>query len=206
MLSPPPLPLEHRRERVFEAVKANLLLLMGAVAVAWLVELLDFFLLGGLDHLGLKPRNFAWLIGIGTLPFLHGGFGHLISNTLPFIVLGGIVLIDGRKVFLTATLFIAGVGGGALWTLGPSGTTHIGASLLIFGYLGFLVARGVIEKSAFWIIVSVAVLVLYGGMIAGVLPGDEGISWQGHLFGFVAWILAAMVMFTGSLPDPLKLE
>ena len=102
-----------------------------------------------------------------------------------------------------ATLFIIAVGGMALWTLGPGATNHLGTSGLIFGYLGFLLARGIVEKSSFWIVVSVVTLLLYGGMLNAVFPGQPGISWQGHLFGLVAGILAARVMFTREKPLPL---
>lgn len=178
------------------------MLLFGAVAVAWGLEILDLILFGFFDRFGIQPRTLSGLIGVATAPFLHLGFPHLLSNTLPFLMLGGIVLIGGRKVFLTATLIIIAVGGMALWMLGPSATNHIGASLLIFGYLGFLLARGIFEKSLFWIVVSVITLVFYGGMLAGVLPGQPGISWQGHLFGFVAGVFAARVMFTRTV-EPL---
>ncbi len=190
------LPLDHRRERIVASIKNNLFLLFGTVAIAWALEILDFFLVGTLDRFGIVPRNLSGLFGVPVSPFLHLGFGHLISNTLPFLVLGGIVLMGGRKIFLTSTLFILGVGGGALWTIGPGATNHIGASLLVFGYLGFLLARGIVERSSFWIIVSLVVLVFYGGMIGGLLPGKEGVSWQGHLFGFISGIFAARVMFT----------
>ena len=190
------LPLDHRRERIVASIKDNLSLLFGTVAIAWALEILDFFLAGTLDRFGIVPRNLSGLFGVPVSPFLHLGFGHLLSNTLPFLILGGIVLMGGRKIFLTSTLFILGVGGGALWTIGPGATNHIGASLLVFGYLGFLLARGIVERSSFWIIVSVVVLVFYGGMIGGLLPGKAGVSWQGHLFGFIAGILAARVMFT----------
>lgn len=196
MKTPPALPTDHRRDQLVKAVKDNLVLLFGAVAIAWGLEILDTILLGFFDRFGIQPRSFSGLPGVVTSPFLHLGFGHLISNTLPFIVLGGIVLMGGRKVFMTATLFIMAVGGMALWTLGPAATNHVGASGLIFGYLGFLLARGIVEKSGFWIVVSIVTLILYGGMLSGVLPGQPGISWQGHLFGFVSGILAARVMFT----------
>ncbi|MDF2378037.1 MAG: rhomboid family intramembrane serine protease [Verrucomicrobiales bacterium] len=198
----PALPADHRRDQLVSAVKDNLALLFGAVAIAWGLEIFDTLLFGFLDRFGIQPRSLSGLPGIATSPFLHLGFGHLLSNTLPFLVLGGVVLIGGRKVFLTATLFILSVGGMALWTLGPAATNHVGASGLIFGYLGFLLARGLVEKSAFWIIVSIVTLVLYGGMLNGVLPGQPGISWQGHLFGFFAGLLAARVMFTREKPLP----
>ncbi|MEC5126773.1 rhomboid family intramembrane serine protease [Verrucomicrobiales bacterium BCK34] len=194
---PPALPTDHRREQWGLAMKDNLALLVGAVVIAWGLQIADLVTFSFLDNFGIKPRTLSGLFGILAAPFLHGGFGHLLSNTLPFLMLGGIVLIGGRKLFVAISLFIIAIGGGALWTVGPGGTNHIGASLLIFGYLGFLLARGVVEKSTFWIVVSVIVLVLYGGMLAGVLPGQEGISWQGHLFGFIAGVIGARVLLTG---------
>lgn len=189
-------PADHRRESWIGAVRSNLGLLLALAAIPWGIEILDLVLPGSFDRFGIRPRQFAGLLGIGAAPFLHGGFGHLASNTLPFLVLGGIVLIGGRRLFLMATLVIVVLAGGALWTLGPSGTNHIGSSLLVFGYLGFLLARGIVERSPFWILVSIVVLVLYGGMVGGVLPGAPGVSWQGHFFGFLAGLLAARILFT----------
>lgn len=200
MQTPPALPADHRREVLVRAVKDNVALLLGAVALAWGLEILDTVFLGFFDRFGIQPRTVSGLFGIFAAPFLHLGFGHLFSNTLPFLVLGGVVLIGGRQVFLLATLFITAIGGGMLWTIGPAATNHLGASLLIFGYLGFLLARGVFEKSPFWIVVSVVILFLYGGMLAGVFPGQPGISWQGHLFGFIAGVVSARILFTKPRP------
>lgn len=190
------LPTDHRRDQIVGAIKDNISLLFGLAAIAWALEIFDLILFGFLDSFGIQPRTIRGLFGVAATPFLHLGFGHLISNTLPFFVLGGIVLIGGRKIFLLASLLILAIGGGAVWTLGPGATNHIGASGLIFGYLGFLLARGIFEKSGFWIVVSIIVLVFYGGMIAGVLPGQAGVSWQGHLFGFLGGVVAAKVLFT----------
>ncbi|MDF1862472.1 MAG: rhomboid family intramembrane serine protease [Verrucomicrobiales bacterium] len=196
MTSPPSLPSDHRGEQVIRSIKDHLLLLIGIVAIAWGLETADTVLFGFLDRFGIQPRTISGLSGILTAPFLHLGFGHLISNTLPFLILGGVVLIGGRSVFIRASVFIIAIGGMMLWTLGPKATNHLGASLLIFGYLGFLLARGIFERSGFWILVSVLTLILYGGMLGGVLPGQPGISWQGHLFGFIAGVIAARVMCT----------
>lgn len=190
----PVLPADHRRRQWLDSVRSHLLLLLGTVAIAWGLEIVDTVLFGFLDRFGIQPRSISGLSGIATSPFLHLGFPHLVSNTVPFLVLGGIVLIGGRRLFLEVTLIVAGLGGGALWLLGPGATNHLGASLVIFGYLGFLLARGVFDRSLFWVVVSVAVLLGYGGMLAGVLPGQPGISWQGHLFGFLAGILAARLL------------
>jgi membrane associated rhomboid family serine protease len=196
MTSPPALPSDHRGEQLIRSIKDHLLLLFGIVAIAWGLEIADTLLFGFLDRFGIQPRSISGLSGIVTAPFLHLGFGHLVSNTLPFLILGGVVLIGGRSVFIRASVFIIAIGGMMLWTLGPKATNHLGASLLIFGYLGFLLARGIFERSGFWILVSVFTLILYGGMLGGVLPGQPGISWQGHLFGFVAGVISARVMFT----------
>ncbi|MEX2578563.1 MAG: rhomboid family intramembrane serine protease [Verrucomicrobiales bacterium] len=200
MARPPALPTDHRRDQLVAAVKDNVTLLFGIAGLFWGLEILDQILFGFLDHFGIRPRTLPGLAGVFLAPFIHLGFGHLVSNTLPFLILGGVVLVGGRKIFVTASLFIVAVGGGMLWTLGPSSTNHIGASLLVFGYFGFLIARGVFERSAFWIVVSIITLILYGGMLAEVVPGQRGISWQGHLFGFVAGVLAARVMFTREMP------
>lgn len=203
MALPPALPTEHKRDQLTTAVKDNIALLFGIVAVMWGVEIVDTILGNFLDHFGIRPRTLLGLSGIAFAPFLHGDFGHLASNTISFLMLGGVVLIGGRSVFATATIFIAAVGGALVWTLGPGGTNHIGASLVIFGYFGFLIARGIVEKSPFWVFVSVFTLLLYGGMLWGVLPGQQGISWQSHLFGFVSGILAARVMFSPRTPGSL---
>lgn len=192
----PALPSDHRGRRVLESIRENLILLTGLVAAAWALEFIDLILRGSLDGFGIRPRTLEGLWGIALMSFLHGGFGHLLSNTVPFLLLGGIVLLGGRRVFGLATLVVLAVGGGALWTLGPVGTNHIGASLLVFGYLGFLLTRGIVERSPVWIAVSVLVLALYGGLIRGIFPAEAGVSWQGHLSGFVAGIIAARVIFT----------
>ncbi|MAS93014.1 MAG: rhomboid family intramembrane serine protease [Verrucomicrobiales bacterium] len=189
------LPADHRREQFFDALKNNLGLLFGIVLIFWGVEIVDTVLRGALDQFGVQPRRLSKLSGILTSPFLHGDFGHLISNTIPFLILGGIVLIGGRKIFIIASILIIVLGGSALWLLGPPNTNHIGASSLIFGYLGFLLARGIVERSGFWIVISLIVLGVYGSMIFGVLPGQPGISWQGHLFGFLSGIAVAWMLF-----------
>jgi membrane associated rhomboid family serine protease len=175
-------------------VRSHLGLLFGAVAISWAVEVIDWVLQGSLNQFGIHPRTFGGVIGIGASPFLHADFEHLISNTVPFLILGGVVLMAGRRQFLLATVCIVALGGGMLWTLGPGGSNHIGASLLIFGYLGYLLTRGLFERSPFWIAVSLLTLVLYGGMVVGVLPGEKGVSWQGHLFGFVSGIITARLL------------
>jgi membrane associated rhomboid family serine protease len=174
--------------------------LLGALVVAmWAIEILDRVLpIIQLDAHGIRPRTLKGLIGIAFAPFLHGDFAHLISNSLPFLILGGLVMAGGRGVFIGTTIFVIIAGGLGVWLTGAGNSNHIGASGLVFGYLGFLLSRGIVEKSFLWILLAVGVLIGYGGILYGVLPGQPGISWQGHLFGFLAGIIAAWGFFSGA--------
>jgi membrane associated rhomboid family serine protease len=160
----------------------------------WAVEILDFVLpFARLDGFGIRPRSQAGLWGIPLSPFLHFGFRHLISNSIPFLLLGGLVMIGGLRRFFLLSLWITLAGGLGVWLLGAGGSVHAGASLLIFGYLGFLLSRGIAERSVRGILLSLAILSGYGGMLFGVLPGQPGISWLGHLCGFLAGVAGAFL-------------
>ena len=186
------------------SIRDQALTLFGWLGVMWAMEVADFLLpFWRADQLGIVPRTLTGLLGIPLAPFLHAGFGHLTANSLPFLALGGIVMLGGRAVFWAVTTFVTLVGGFGVWLLTPGHTVHIGASGLIFGYLGFLLSRGLFEKSFGWVLVAGALLLAYGGMISGVLPGTPGISWQGHLFGFLAGVLAAWGMFTKGEKRPI---
>lgn len=183
-------------DELLGSLRSHAITLFGLLAVMWAVEIIDFlFPFWHLDHLGIIPRHSSGLFGIVAAPFLHGGFSHLAANSIPFLILGGIVMLGERGVFWAVTIFVTVVGGFGVWLLAPGGTVHIGASGLIFGYLGFLISRGLFERSPLWIAIGFGLLIAYGGMIFGILPGQPGISWQGHFFGFVAGILSAWAMF-----------
>ncbi len=176
------------------SIKEHALLLFGLVAVMWITEGVDFLLpVVSLDGFGIRPRSEQGILGIFFSPFLHVGFGHLVSNSLPFLLLGGLVMSGGSRRFLLLSLWVTVVGGGGVWLLGGAGTVHLGASLVIFGYLGFLVCRGFVERSVGGVLISLGLLAGYGGMLLGVLPGQPGISWLGHLCGFLAGIAAAFL-------------
>ena len=181
---------------MFSSIKAHAVLLLGLLAVMWAVEILDLLPFLHLDRHGIHPRSLSGLPGIFFAPFLHDGFSHLAANSLPFILLGGVVLMGGRRVFWRVTIFVTLIGGLGVWLLAGSSTNHIGASGLIFGYLGFLVARGHFEKSTAWMLVACIILIAYGGLLFSVLPFHPGVSWQSHLFGFLAGIGAARVLFS----------
>lgn len=144
--------------------------------------------------LGLSTRRSSGLVGILFCPFLHGSFQHAALNSAPLLVLGGIILgINGRR-FLPATAIIIIIGGLLTWGLARPNTVHVGASGLVFGYLGFLVAYGIKERSIAAIIGAVMAVVMYGYLVKGVLPSGPGVSWEGHLFGLMAGIFAALVL------------
>lgn len=184
-----------RLQLIGKNLKAQAIVLGGFVLAFWLLEIVDHFLFGqALNGLGVRPRTSDGLWGIVLAPFLHGNFAHLAANTIPFVVLGWFVMLQGVTRFWLVTAITAVVSGLGIWLLGESRTVHIGASGLIFGYFGYLLLRGYFERSASAILWTILVVILYGSMIWGVLPGQLGISWQAHLFGFLGGGLAAYLL------------
>ncbi|MEA5511461.1 rhomboid family intramembrane serine protease [Crocosphaera sp. UHCC 0190] len=186
---------DRKQNSISREMKNHAMILGGFVAIFWVTELLDTFMLrGSLDRFGIVPHSLIGLRGILFAPFLHGNFAHLISNTIPFLVLGWLVMLQETSDFWIVTFLTMIIGGLGVWFFGAPGSVHIGASILIFGYLGFLLLRGYFQRNFASIFLSVIVGVLYGGLIFGVLPGRPGISWQGHLFGFLGGVLAAKLI------------
>jgi membrane associated rhomboid family serine protease len=165
-------------------------LLLGCVALLWSIECINALLNHRLNRWGILPRTFTGLVGIPLSPFLHGSFVHLILNTVPLVTLGSFVAFYGTRIFLTVSLWIILLSGTALWLLGRS-AYHVGASSVLFGYFGYLVARGWYERSVTALLVALLTLVLYGSIVWGVLPTRSYISWEGHLFGLLAGVLVA---------------
>ena len=178
---------------VAQEFKDQVTILFGLVAVLWLVELTDHFLLPSysLHRYGILPRDLIGLRGVLFAPFLHGNFPHLIANTVPFLTLGWLVMLQRTSDFWRVTGITILVGGLGTWLIGRSESVHIGASILIFGYLGFLLFRGYFQRNAPSIALSIIVAVFYGSLIFGVLPTRTGVSWEGHLFGFIGGVIAA---------------
>jgi membrane associated rhomboid family serine protease len=180
-----------------QELKTQALILATFVTIFWVLEILDQFVFrGSLDIFGIMPHKLIGLRGILFAPFLHGNLPHLIANTVPFIVLGWLVMLQETSDFFLVTGLTMLVGGLGVWLFGTPGSIHIGASILIFGYLGFLLLRGYFQKNFPSILLSIIVFLLYGGTIWGVLPSRPGISWQGHLFGFLGGVLAAKLIAT----------
>jgi membrane associated rhomboid family serine protease len=162
-------------------------------ALLYLIELADVILPANLDNLGIQPRTLGGLDGILLAPLLHAGWSHLFANTLAILVFGFLAMAGGigQWVAVTATIWLtSGIG---VWLTGADGVT-VGASGIAFGWLAFLLVRGVFNRSFGQLAVAVVLLMYWGGMLFGVLPGNTGISWQGHLFGALGGVLAAWLV------------
>ncbi|MEY3012890.1 MAG: hypothetical protein RIT45_1625 [Pseudomonadota bacterium] len=176
-------------------LRSNVRGMLGLLGVLWTIEIVDTVLLGSrLQRHGIHPRSLGGLIGVLTAPFLHGGWSHLIANSLPLLVLGGLVRARGRTQFLEVTVVVAAVAGAGAWLFGGAGSNHIGASGVIFGWFGYLLFAGWYARSLGDVAVAALVFLFYGGLVWGVLPGQPGVSWQSHLFGFLGGWLAAKAM------------
>jgi membrane associated rhomboid family serine protease len=164
------------------------------VPILFLVELCDRLLGGQLDaEGGIRPHDLGRIEGVLLAPFLHANFEHVLVNSIPLILLGTFVLASGTRRFLATTVLIAVVSGLGVWFLSPPGTLTVGASGVVFGYLGVLLMRGIVEHSWWHVAVGLLIGLLYGWQIIGVLPGSERVSWQAHLFGFAGGVLAAIL-------------
>lgn len=178
----------------FTRALSSILLVVGMLAVMWVLEIFDYTLGGALDLYGIVAWSPDHLSGILFAPFLHGGFAHLMANSLPLLVLGVLAAIRGIGRFLAATLIIMLVSGVGVWLTTSPYYVTIGASGLVFGYFGLVVTRGLFDRRLVDILVGIAVAVVYYSLLWGVLPGQPGISWQGHLFGLIGGVLAAWLL------------
>ncbi len=167
--------------------------------VLYLTEAADTLLDGTLRQDGIRPRHLDGLEGILWAPLLHQNWQHLAANTVPVLVLGFLALAGGIGQFIAVTAAIWLVGGLGTWLVGSDGV-HIGASVLIFGWLVFLLARGFFARSPAQILLAVALFVVWGGALWGVLPGAAGISWEGHLFGAMGGLIAAQLVSRADRP------
>ena len=175
---------------------SGLLLVAAMLVLMWAVEVVDL-VAGDLDSAGIRPRDPEGLVGIVASPFLHGNFGHLLGNTIPFAVLGVASALGGLVRVLAVVAITAAVGGIGTWLTAPDGTVHIGASGLVFGFAAYLMVRGAYSRQALHILGGLVVLLLYGStLLLGLVP-TPGVSWQGHLFGAIGGVVAARVLHLG---------
>jgi membrane associated rhomboid family serine protease len=168
--------------------------MLAFTALLWGIEAYDQVTGQWLDADGIVPRSVDGLDGILWAPLLHGGWAHLIANTLPFLIFGFLVMAHGIGRFVAVTAVIWLLGGLGVWLTGAPGTVHIGMSGVIFGWLTYLLVRGFFARSGTQILLAIVLFFLWGGILLGVLPGQPGVSWQGHLFGALAGVLAAWLV------------
>jgi membrane associated rhomboid family serine protease len=187
--------MKQKMQTIGGELKTQAKILGSLVAVFWIITFInEIFLRGRLNSLGILPHNPIGLRGILFAPFLHGGFYHVAANTVPFIVLGWLVMLRNISDFYFVSFMAAFVGGLGTWLVGSPYSVHIGASGVIFGYFGYLLFRGYFERSFVAIAISLVIAVTYGSLIWGVLPTRSYISWEGHLFGFIGGIIAAKLL------------
>ena len=183
---------------VGQTLKEQAIVLGAALALMWIIFIASWMTGGTLLMLGVIPRTAIGLRGIIFAPFLHGSLHHLLANSIPFAVLGWLVMLRDSRHFVPVTVAAMIASGMMAWLFGAAGSVHIGASGVIFGYLGFLILSGWYARSMFSIVLSIVVTLLWGGLILGVMPGVAGISWQAHLGGFIGGVLAARAYRTPS--------
>lgn len=171
-----------------------------AVALLHVVEVADVISQQTLQRNGIRPRDTGDLDGILWSPLLHDDWAHLAANSLPFLIFGFLAMAGGVRQFVLVTATIWLLGGLGVWLTGDAGSYHIGASGIVFGWLAFLLTRGFFARSGRQIALAVVLFLIWGGVLFGVLPGQPGISWQAHLFGALAGVLAAWIVARSDRP------
>lgn len=173
---------------------AGMYALFAMLALMWVSELVDVIDDHRLDQYGIEPREVDGLTGVVAAPFLHANFEHLISNTIPFVVMGVVIAFQGIGRLLAVTAIVALVSGLGTWLTAPANTLHIGASGVVFGYATYLLTRGFFNRDVVQIGVGLVVVAIWGTALLGGLQPHQGISWQGHFFGAVGGVLAAWLL------------
>lgn len=166
----------------------------GLLALMWLLEGIDAVTLNSLDSFGIEPRQLSDLPNILWAPLLHYGWPHLISNSVPFLVLGVLTYLSGPVKWVVTTIISTIVSGLMAWLLAPIGSITAGASGLIFGYLTYLLVRGIFSRKIGQILLAVLIFAVYGSVLLGVFPTQVGVSWQAHLGGAIGGVLAAWLL------------
>lgn len=170
------------------------------VALIWLISLLVYLSGANLAWLGVLPRNFFGLIGVITGPLIHSGLIHLLSNSFPLVLLSGFILFLHRPVAVRVFAFVYLVSGLFTWFIGRE-AYHVGASGLVYGLAGYLLFNGLLRRDRAGLAVALAILFLYGGLFYGLFPAEERISWEGHLGGLLAGMVAALLYGESATED-----
>jgi len=179
---------KHQRQR------EGIVLLAGIVAVMWVIEVINTLDSNRLDNDGIIPRDLGRLWGVLTAPFIHASFQHLIDNTIPFVFMGLIIALYGAARVATVTLIVIVIGGLGTWLIAPAGSVTFGASGVVFGYATYLLTRGLFDRSALEVLTGVIVGAVWGGALLASLVPHHGVSWQAHLCGGIAGVVAAWLL------------
>ena len=201
MTSPPSRRFTWRSERQVKAwydpnTWSGAMVAMTAVAgMLWVIQLVNAGDEYGLDRFGLRARHLDGLWGVVTEPFLHASYGHLLSNTAPLILIGWVLMRSGVRTWAIVTAVVVVAGGLATWVVGPSDKVIVGASGMVFGWLGYLLARAYFARRFQWVVEAVLVLFFFGTLLFGLLPNLQAhVAWQAHVCGFVAGVATGAAM------------
>jgi membrane associated rhomboid family serine protease len=201
VMAPYAMPHRLSADSILRHLKRQAATLFALMALLWSAEVLDVVLRTisdiRMDAWGIRPRSLSGLKGIVLAPFLHVDFNHLAANSLPLLVLASLVLLEGPRRFWTATGLIALLSGAAVWCIGQSNSVYLGASGLIFGYLGFVFMRAWVSRQPVWIAIAVASALVYGGLAMSLLSVQQGVSWLGHSSGLLSGMLTATLLYDG---------
>ncbi len=171
-----------------------LVVMMIGLAILWIVQIVNAVTSYHLDRYGLRPRQLSGLDGIVTMPFLHASFAHLLANSAPFVIVGWLALVGNLRDFARASLIIILGGGLVTWLAAPHGLI-VGASALVFGWLGYLLARAYFARRFMWIVGAAFALFFFSGLFSGLVPSvHSDVSWQAHVAGFAAGVAAGWVL------------
>ncbi len=183
------LPQRSRQER-----EQGIGLLLGIVALMWVLEVINSLDSNRLDSDGIWPRSVDHLWGILAAPFLHVSFAHLLSNTIPFLFMGLIIALQGAARLALVTGIVIVIGGLGTWLIAPAHSITVGASGVVFGYAAYLLTRGLFDRSVLEMLIGAVVGVVWGGALLASLVPHYGISWQGHACGAIGGVVAAWLL------------
>jgi membrane associated rhomboid family serine protease len=183
-------PLSAKAQKRVDGVR----LLVAIVAVMWIVEIINTIDSNRLDQDGIYARSFSRLWGILTAPFIHASFAHLIGNTIPFVFMGLIIALRGARRLALVTAIVIVLGGLGTWLISPANVPTVGASGVVFGYATYLVARGFFDRSVLDTLVGLVVGLVWGAALLASIVPHHGVSWQGHVSGAVAGVIAAWLL------------
>jgi membrane associated rhomboid family serine protease len=181
--------------------------LVGMLALMWLIEGVNTLDSNHLDNDGIWARSVGHLWGILTAPFIHVSWQHLIANTIPFAFMGLLIALQGARRLIAVTAIVIVIGGLGTWLISPSSSAGrplvtVGASGVVFGYATYLFARGFFNRSVLELLTGLIVGVVWGSALVASIVPHYGVSWQGHVSGAIAGVAAAYLLRRERPPKP----